>query len=363
MSHFPEFYITNDQGLGLVLNLIRQAKIVSIDTEFTRETTYYPILSLIQISVKDGDEQKSFIVDCLADIDLMPLYQIIADNNITKILHSSLQDLQIFYQKSNIQPNSIADTQIMANFCGLGFNVGYSALVNNFFQTEIDKSQQRSNWQKRPLSEKQTQYALSDVFYLEEIYEKLLKILEEKGRKEWYLEEVKRFSKNATIQLDENLFKNFNFKRKTPKQISQIKKLILWREKWAQKFDVPRQHFIKDSAIERIVIFNDLDLKFDSLMINEIKEILNQEYLMEELNSHQDHEERNFFMTAQQKKIYKEAKIIISKIALKENFKEQFLITSSGLKSLICNQKEVDRHLCKWRYQLFGESLKKLISN
>ncbi len=360
MNNSAEFYITNNQDLELVLNLIQQAKLVAIDTEFTREKTYYPILSLIQIAVKDRDQKKSFIVDCLADIDLQPLFEIISDKKITKILHSSLQDLQIFHYKSKMQPVSISDTQIMANFCGLGFNVGYSALVENFFQKEIDKSQQRSDWQKRPLTEKQIEYALSDVFYLEEIQEKLLRILEEKDRKEWYLEEVKNFTTNTIIQLDENLFKNFVFKRKTKAQIAKIKKLILWRESWAKKLDLPRQHFIRDNVIEKIVIFNDLDLNFDKSMIDEIKEILNQNYSPEEFDDNS--EEKSFFMTEQQKEIYKKAKIMTAKIAFKENFKEQFLITSSALKSLICGHKKVDQLLCSWRYQLFGENLKQLIS-
>ena len=362
MNHPTEFYITNNQDLEFVLKLISQAKLVAIDTEFTREKTYYPILSLIQIAVKDKDQKRSFIVDCLAEIDLEPLFQIISDKRITKILHSSLQDLQIFHYKSKMQPVSISDTQIMANFCGLGFNVGYSALVENFFQKEIDKSQQRSDWQKRPLAEKQIEYALSDVFYLEEIQEKLLKILEEKGRKEWYLEEVKNFTTNTIIQLDENLFKNFVFKRKTKAQIAKIKKLILWRESWAKKLDLPRQHFIRDNVIEKIVIFNDLDLNFDKFMIDEIKEILNQNDLSEEFDLDTDSEEKSFFMTADQKETYKKAKIMIAKMAFKENFKEQFLITSSALKSLICGHKTVDQLLCNWRYQLFGENLKQLIS-
>ena len=140
MTNKENFYITNNQNLEFVLDLILKAKAVAIDTEFTREKTYYPILSLIQIAVKDEGELKSFIVDGLADIDLAPLFKIIADKKITKILHSSLQDLQIFYQKSNEAPLGVADTQILANFCGFGFNVGYSNLVESFFQKEIDKT-------------------------------------------------------------------------------------------------------------------------------------------------------------------------------------------------------------------------------
>lgn len=361
-----DFYIANNQDLEMVEKLILEAKTVSIDTEFTREKTYYPILSLIQVAVfqshssKGEGEKRLFIIDCLADIDLSSFFQIVADQKITKILHSSLQDLQIFYQKSNLLPAGIADTQILANFCGFGFNVGYSKLVEAMFEEQIDKSQQRSDWQQRPLSEKQMEYALSDVIYLEEIHEILLKILEEKNRQNWYYEEVKNFADNAVIQINENLFKRFSFKGKTDKQISQIKKLIIWREKWAQKLDKPRQHFLKDEAIEKIVVFGDLGFKFDKNMLGQVKEILNQDF---EVSEDSPNEKRSFFMSAQQKDLYKTAKEFIAKIAQEEDFKEQFLITSDSLKSIICGYKTAEESLSSWRYELFGEGLKKLISN
>ncbi len=363
MTNNKNFYITNNQDLEFVLDLILKAKAVAIDTEFTREKTYYPILSLIQIAVKDAGELKSFIVDGLADIDLNPLFKIIADKKITKILHSSLQDLQIFYQKSNKAPLGVADTQILANFCGFGFNVGYSNLVESFFQKEIDKTQQRSDWQKRPLSQKQIDYALSDVLYLEEMHEKLLEILDEKGRKNWYYEEVKNFTDKAIIQLDEDLFKRFSFKRKTPAQIAQIKKLILWREKWAQKLDLPRQHFLKDEAIERMVVFGDFNFNFDKKVLAEAKAILAEiDEAPKKIIREDADEGRSFFMNSEQKNLYKEAKKLIAEIAREENFKEQFLITSDGLKSVICGYKKTEQLLAGWRYQLFGERLNQLIS-
>ena len=150
-----------------MVGLIKEAGVVALDTEFTRQTTYYPILSIIQVAVKTSLKKKeSFIVDCMTDIDLTELFAIIADPRIIKILHSCAQDLQIFHRKSNLLPQSIVDTQLMANFCGYGFSVGYSALVNRICDWQLDKDQQRSDWQVRPLSAKQIEYALLDVFFL-----------------------------------------------------------------------------------------------------------------------------------------------------------------------------------------------------
>lgn len=353
-----ELYITDNNSLKDVVNLIRKFGVFALDTEFSREKTYYPILSLIQIAIKDGNKNRQFIIDCLSDIDLEPFFQIISDQKITKILHSSLQDLQIFYQKSHSHSLAVSDTQIMANFCGVGFNIGYSGLVENFFSRTIDKSQQRSDWQKRPLSKKQLEYAALDVFYLEEIHEKLLKILEENGRKTWYLEEMTNFSKNISTEFNENLFNNWNFRKKNKDQISKIKKLVLLREDWAKKLDIPRQHLLKDYIIEKIVTFQDLNLNLDPLMIDEIKGILTSNF-DNEFDSGVDSE---FFMNQEQKENFKKAKIFIADIAREENIKEQFLITRFALKSLIYKRKNVDDLLCKWRYQLFGEKLQEIIS-
>ncbi len=149
-------YVKSQEVLDRVIVLINGRKIVAIDTEFTRETTYYPILSIIQIALFSEPKSKEyFIIDCLSGLDLTGLLRIISDPEIVKIIHSSRQDLQIFYHQSGFFPRGIVDTQVMANLCGIGFNVGYSRLVLDFIGKELDKKQQRSDWQRRPLTAKQ----------------------------------------------------------------------------------------------------------------------------------------------------------------------------------------------------------------
>lgn len=355
-----DFYITDNRGLKRVVNLISKARIVAMDTEFTRERTYYPILSLIQIAVRDGDEKKLFIIDCLCDINLKPLYKIISDKKITKILHSSLQDLQIFHRQSKKLPEAISDTQIMANFCDIGFNIGYSGLVEHFFQKQIDKSQQRSNWQKRPLSEKQIEYALSDVLYLEEIHKKMSEMLEEKGRCNWYLEETKLFVKHQIVKSGENLFKNLNFRKKTAEEILKMQKLTLWREEQVKKMDIPRQHLIKDEAIEKVVTLNDVNIRMDPVRLKQMQKILDRRESSREVKKALDFARKNPYMSAQQKKIFEKAKIIIANVASQENLQEQFLITGPDLKSLIHRHTTVEELLSDWKFELFGNKLKQL---
>ncbi len=360
-------YITNDAALKEAVALIHEEKLVALDTEFMREKTYYPILSLIQIAVKKSGEQKLFIVDALSGVDLTPLTSVIFDKKITKILHASLQDLQIFCQKSGIASggifddlaDSVIDTQIMANFCGFNFNTGYSNLAENLLQKNIDKTLQRSDWQRRPLSAEQLKYAISDVIFLEEIYEKLLKILQEKNRTKWYQEEIKIFVNKAMSETQDNLFKNFSFKGRSREEVSRIKNLILWRENWVKKLDLPRQHFMRDETLERVAYLRNFDLNLDEKKITEIKKILEQNVEFEERNYVKD--EGNF-MNDKQKNLYKKAKELVAEIAREENLKEQLLITSQHLKNLVCTKKSIEESLRGWRYELCGERIKKLIA-
>ncbi len=359
-------YITSNAALQEVVDLIYETKLVALDTEFVRERTYYPILSLIQIAVKKSGEQKLFIVDALSGLDLAPLTAVIFDKSITKIFHASLQDLQIFYYKSGIPylgmldnvVSSLVDTQIMANFCGLDYNMGYSNLVEKLLQQAVDKTMQRSDWQRRPLSTRQLEYALLDVVFLEEIHEKLSKILAERGRQQWYLEEIRTFVSKSMIESKDSLFRSFSFKGRSREQAAKIRNLILWREEWAKKSDLPRQHFMRDHVIEHMALSEEIGENLSKEKVAEITKIFEQKAEEPEIFFVKD---EGSFMSDRQKNLYQEAKDLITKIAAEENFKEQFLVTSQNLKNLVCSKKPIEELLTGWRYQLCGERLKQLI--
>lgn len=355
-----DFYITSNSALRNIVDLAYAKKIVTIDTEFTREKTYYPILSLIQIAI--GKE--NFVIDCLTDVDLAPIYDVMADLNIKKILHSSAQDLQIFHQQSNILPQNVADVQLMANFCGLGFNIGYSHLVEKLFDVPIDKKLQCSDWQQRPLDAEQLEYARLDVVYLEEIHDKLSEELQKKKRDKWFVEETETYMQKILVKNEGNLFKNFvsqkKFGRKTREQTTKLRSLILWREKMAQIINVPRRHFLDDAALEEIVMLEKMHHKINEEMRDEVMQIMaqcdNGEYEFKI-------EDRKHIMNEAQKIKYQRAKDLVLRVATEEDLREQFLITSSDLKEAILGNKQIEDLVSGWRYYLFGKDLQKMINS
>jgi ribonuclease D len=357
MKFSSKNYITKQSDLDNLTNLIQERKLLALDTEFTRQTTYYPVLSLIQVAVKnDADEKESFVIDCLSDLNLNEIYNIISNPQIVKILHSCAQDLQIFHHQSKQIPQNIMDTQLMANFCGIGFNSGYSHLVETLFQQVINKKEQNSDWQRRPLSEKQLQYAATDVIFLEEIYEKFCITLRQENYFDAYLEEIQTFINKQLFRSDSDLTKKISLHNKSHKQAVQIKNLVLWREHKAKEFNVPRQHFLRDETIEKIVMEDYRELYFNEKLTQEIEEAINN---LPEISE----KKKSFSLSEKQKYCYQEAKNLINEIAVSKNFKAQFLITSSNLEKAICDQTSFDEIVCGWRYQLFGKELQQLINS
>lgn len=363
-------YVDDQNKMSFFLQEIRNIKVIAIDTEFIRSDTYFPILSLIQTAFLDKQGCKQiFIIDCLKNIDLGVFLEIIFDANITKIFHSSLQDLQIFFYKTKQRPKAIVDTQLMANFCGFSANIGYAKLVENFFGKIIDKKLQRSDWFKRPLSKKQLEYATLDVFYLNEIYLQLSKSLINNNRQEFYFEEIEKFIDHVVSDNKKNLLKNFIFSKRNPKASMILKNIIFWREEQAKILNIPRQHFITDSQIYEIInskklpeyVINKIDqqaiTKFNNFFANEIS----QDKLLEFVDDNDN------VLNNKQKIIFLEAKKIISKIAKIENISEQFLLNSSDLKKIIIEPQKFFENsqqiLGEWRYCLVSEELAKLLKN
>lgn len=354
-------YITTQAELDALIDRIHQHKIIAVDTEFTRQTTYYPVLSIIQIAIRTvGRKKEFFIIDALSKVDLSEFYEVMNDPQIIKIIHSASQDLQIFHHQSNLVPHGIMDTQLMTNMCGIGFNIGYSALVYKFLKKKIDKGQQNSDWQRRPLSKKQIEYALSDVSFLEEIYEKLFDQIAADKRQDWYAEEVQTFIKKSLFRSDDNLTRKIPLKGKSSLQIFQIKNLISWREKMARQLDIPRQHLLRDESIEKLVMSEKSQRHFPKKLraqhVEEVAKILDEESFDAEVRHHH-------VMTAKEKKFYEQAKEIIQKIAAKENLETQFLISAPDLKRAICDRNFFNEKISGWRYQLFGQELEKLFFN
>jgi len=240
--------ITNQNELDQFCSKIKTCEFITIDTEFLREKTYYPKLCLIQIGTPEGD---AVAIDPLeGNLDISPVYDLLLDKNILKIIHAGRQDLEIFFKLTGKVVHPFFDTQIAAMVCGYGDSVGYESLVRNITGATLDKSVQFTNWAIRPLSKKQLDYALGDVTHLVQIYIHLAAELEKRGRISWVYQEEGVLSDPATYENHpENAWKRIKVKSPKPKTLAILRELAKWREKKAQERDIPRPWIIRDDTL------------------------------------------------------------------------------------------------------------------
>jgi ribonuclease D len=221
-------------------------KVLAIDTEFIRENTYYPILCLIQIA----SNSFSAVIDPLSEIDLQPVWEILSNKNILKVFHAGRQDIEIFFNLTGKIPTPLYDTQIAAMFCGLGDQVSYDGLVNNFLNLTISKESQFSNWLQRPLTNKQIDYALSDVNYLIKIFPLIKKIIRETNREDWVEKELACLSNKKIYDINSiEIWKKIKIKNPKREILNILKYLANWREIECKKRNIPRNRLIRDEIL------------------------------------------------------------------------------------------------------------------
>ncbi|MDP3603288.1 MAG: ribonuclease D [Bosea sp. (in: a-proteobacteria)] len=224
---------------------------VTVDTEFLRETTYYPKLCLIQLASPD----EAVLVDPLApELDLAPFFGLMVDEAVVKVFHAARQDLEIVWMLGRVLPTPLFDTQVAAMVCGYGDSVGYEQLANDLAKARIDKSSRFTDWSRRPLNEAQLVYAEADVTHLRDIYLALKTDLETTGREGWVAEEMAVLNSPATYEVKpENAWQRLKGRIRKPKELAVLIELAAWREREAQHRDVPRQRVLKDDALMDIV--------------------------------------------------------------------------------------------------------------
>jgi len=228
-------------------NRIEQAPWIALDTEFLREKTYYPVFCLLQIATPDW----VVCVDPIAIKDLSELFDVINNPEITKVLHSCRQDLEIFYQITGKVTAPVFDTQIAAPLLGFQENPGYAMLVSNFLNVNLSKAHTRTDWSVRPLSEAQVQYAADDVIYLCKIYQMMCKQLEELGRLDWLKKDFELLQNTELYQVSPvNAWMKMKGRNKlTGKQLSIVQVLTEWREKTAQSENRPKNWLFRDDLL------------------------------------------------------------------------------------------------------------------
>ena len=239
--------ITETQDLAEACKSLARDAYVAVDTEFMRETTFWPQLCLIQLA----GPRAALIVDPLAPrIDLKPFYALMANEKVVKVFHAARQDIEIVHVQAGIIPHPIFDTQVAAMVCGFGDSISYVNLVKRVAGKQLDKSSRFTDWSRRPLSPKQLTYALGDVTHLCEIYEHLKDDLAATGRAHWLSEEMATLTNPKTYDTrPEDAWKRLKVKVRNRTGLAVLMELAAWRERQAQAQDVPRNRILRDEAL------------------------------------------------------------------------------------------------------------------
>src|SRR6201996_6681483 len=242
--------ITTTADLAAFCDRLKSQPFVAVDTEFMRETTYWPKLCLIQAAAPGGVEA---VIDPLSDeLDLAPFLEVLKDESIVKVFHAARQDIEIFANLGAI-PKPLFDTQIAAMAAGFGEQIAYDALVRQMLKIDLDKSSRFTDWARRPLSDSQLEYAIADVTHLAALYPMLRERLEKSGRLAWVTEEMAGMVDPALYDLDpENAWKRLKPRKFAPKYLAVLRGVAAWRERTAQTRDQPRGRILKDDAIDEI---------------------------------------------------------------------------------------------------------------
>jgi len=242
--------ITNTGNLQALCDRLAAAPYITVDTEFMREKTYFSKLCLIQVASPD----EAHIIDPLAaGLDLTAFWSVLTDAPVLKVLHSARQDFEIFYQASGKVPNPVFDTQVAAMVLGFADSAGYQTLVEHYCAVKLDKSSRFTDWSQRPLSEKQLKYAIGDVTYLRQIYERMQEQLDSNQRAAWLNEEMAVLTSADTYAIDpEASWRRLKHRSRDPKFLGVLKTIAAWRERTAQVIDIPRGRLVSDDALLQI---------------------------------------------------------------------------------------------------------------
>ncbi len=239
--------IADSAELAAFCKLQAKAEFITVDTEFMRDSTYWPKLCLAQV----GGPREAAAIDTLApDIDLAPLLELMANRKVLKVFHSARQDMEIFFLLMDALPEPIFDSQVAAMVCGFGDSVGYDKLVRKLTGKHIDKSKRFTDWSRRPLKQGQIDYALSDVVHLRPVYEKLRRQVENRARTAWLDEEMAVLTSPDTYRLEpETAWRRLKTRSASPRYLAILRALAAWRETEAQRRDVPRNRVLRDEQL------------------------------------------------------------------------------------------------------------------
>lgn len=242
--------ITTTADLAAACSRLAKHPVITVDTEFLRETTYYPLLCVVQMA----SPEEAIVIDTLAaGIDLKPFFELVGNESVLKVFHAARQDIEIIWHQANIIPHPVFDTQVAAMVLGYGDSIAYDALVEKVTGHRPDKTHRFTDWSRRPLTKEQMHYAVSDVTHLRDVFAALDADLKKRRRSEWVSIEMEVLTSPRTYDFHpERAWERLKTRVRKPKDLAVLMEVAAWREQEAQSRDVPRGRVLRDEAISDI---------------------------------------------------------------------------------------------------------------
>lgn len=242
--------ITTTADLAAACSRLAKHPVITVDTEFLRETTYYPLLCVVQMA----SPEEAIVIDTLAaGIDLKPFFELMGNEGVLKVFHAARQDIEIIWHQANIIPHPVFDTQVAAMVLGYGDSIAYDALVEKVTGHRPDKTHRFTDWSRRPLTKEQMHYAVSDVTHLRDVFAALDADLKKRRRSEWVSIEMEVLTSPRTYDFHpERAWERLKTRVRKPKDLAVLMEVAAWREQEAQSRDVPRGRVLRDEAISDI---------------------------------------------------------------------------------------------------------------
>lgn len=366
--------ITSATRLETVCLQARNQKAVMLDTEFVRTRTLYPKLGLVQLY----DGETLALIDPLEIDNLEPLWELLRDQSVTKVLHACGEDLEVFQYYAGTMPVPMIDTQVMAAFLGYGVSAGFGTLVKDFLGVELDKGEARTNWLARPLTDRQLDYAAADVYYLKPLFDKLLPLVEAKGWSEAQEQEcaAQVLKRMRTVDPDMAYLDVKNAWQLNPRQLAILQKVAKWRILEARKRDLALNFVLKELNLWKLARFEIkskavMDKEgFDNMEIqrhgNRLISLVNEVELM----SPAEYPEKIVRLVdlPGYKQRVKEIKDVVNAVAEETGLMSEFLASKKQINQLIswawkkqCPQDNLPEMLKSWRKPLFEERVLPLL--
>jgi ribonuclease D len=243
--------IATTAELAAACSRLTKHPVITVDTEFLRETTYYPLLCVVQMA----SPEEAVVIDTLAEgIDLKPFFELMANEGVLKVFHAARQDIEIVWHQANIIPHPIFDTQVAAMVLGYGDSIAYDQLVEKVTGHRPDKTHRFTDWSRRPLTKEQMHYAVSDVTHLRDVFAALDADLKKRRRSDWVSVEMEILTSPRTYDFHpERAWERLKTRVRKPKDLAVLMEVAAWREQEAQSRDVPRGRVLRDEAVSDII--------------------------------------------------------------------------------------------------------------